>query len=203
MGVQSRPAQGAGARGREFWHLDHSLEVVQTVLRSSHATGPQGRPDAPCPHCGCKRTCWAMWLFGVPPPTCAPAAAGCLLGLRRVRLTAAITTAPEAGLSLSALTQLCQPRCAARVWALFLPGTPAQRGTWSQEQGSHAEHDVHLPPRTTGTILKLWAGDSLEVSPASVGSERAVETSKALLSPPSHRQAARCGHCCLLLQPAR
>lgn len=130
MGVQSRPAQGAGARGRGFWHLDHSLEVAQTVLRSSHATGPQGRPDAPCPHCGCKRTCWAMWLFGVPPPTCAPAAAGCLLGLRQVRLTAAITTAPEVGLSLSALTQLCQPHCAARAWALSLPGTPAQRGTW-------------------------------------------------------------------------
>lgn len=57
MGVQSSPTQGAGARGRGFWHLDHVLEVAQTVLGSSHVTGFQGRPDAQCPHCGCKRTC--------------------------------------------------------------------------------------------------------------------------------------------------
>lgn len=110
------------------------------------------------------------------------------LRLRWVWVTAAITTAAEAGLSLSAITQLCQPHCAGRVWALSLPGTPAQRGTWSQEWGSHAEHGRCLPPRTTGTILKLWAGDSLDISPAAAGSGRAGETSKAVLSPLRHRQ---------------
>lgn len=98
-------------------------------------------------------------------------------------------------------TQLYQPQCAACAWALSLPGTLAQRGTWAQERDSHAEHGRRLPPRTTGTILKFWAGDSLDVSPT-VGNERAGETSKVLLSLPRHRQAARCGHCCLLLQLA-
>ena len=50
--------------------------------------GPGGGQLPSVPPCGCKVTCWlppcqlqALWLFGVPPPTYSPAAAGWPPGL--------------------------------------------------------------------------------------------------------------------------